>query len=63
MSKALYGFLGGPDPRTQAELATLRARIRELEAELAALRAPASVELPADDLDLALLATPNAALV
>ena len=38
MGKAIYGVLGGPDPRTAAELATLRARVRELEAELAELR-------------------------
>jgi hypothetical protein len=39
MAKALYGFSGGPDPRVVAELASLRSRVRELETEVAALRA------------------------
>lgn len=61
MAKALYGFHGGADPRLAAELATLRARVRALEAEVAALRA--EVTLADSDLDLALLADQDAALV
>ncbi|HEX6887645.1 MAG TPA: hypothetical protein VF143_06025 [Candidatus Nanopelagicales bacterium] len=63
MAKALYGFHGGLDPRTEAELATLRAKVRELEAEVAALRAREQVRLADEDLDLALLTTQDAALV
>lgn len=61
MAKALYGFHGGPDPRVQAELVMLRARVRELEAELAALRT-GPVDLD-PELDLDLLTAPDAALV
>jgi hypothetical protein len=39
MAKALYGHIGGPDPRLLTELATLRRRVAELEAEMARLRA------------------------
>lgn len=60
MAKALYGF-GGADPRLEAELATLRARVRTLEAEVAALRS--ELALPDAELDLALLADQDAALV
>jgi len=63
MAKALYGSHGGIDPRVAAELATLRARVRELEAEVAQLRSHADVALAAEDLDLALLATGDPALV
>ena len=63
MAKALYGSYGGPDPRTAAELAMLRARVRELEAELAELRAHDEVSLAPDSLDLALLTGKDAALV
>ena len=63
MAKALYGFHGGRDPRLEAELATLRARVRQLEAEVAELRSHADVGLDHDDLDLALLTSPDAALV
>ena len=62
MGKALYGFRGGPDPHTEAELAMLRARVRQLEAELAELRAT-TVAIPDADLDLDLLSTQDAALV
>lgn len=62
MAKALYGFVGGRDPKVDAELATLRARVRQLEAEVAELRAR-DLDLAQDDLDLALLASPDAALV
>jgi hypothetical protein len=62
MAKALYGFHGARDPRVEAELATLRARVRELEAEVAELRAVAG-GVPDDALDLELLASSDAALV
>lgn len=62
MGKALYGFHGGPDARMLAELATLRARVRQLEAELAQLRSTLDVPLE-DDIDLELLTTQDAALV
>ena len=65
MAKALYGFHGGPDPRLTAELATLRARVRELEAELARTRGAQDVSLVSDPLEesLDLLLSPDAALV
>ena len=66
MAKALYGFHGGPDPRMTAELATLRARVRELEAELARTRAAQDAALAADPLEESLdllLTSPDAALV
>jgi hypothetical protein len=61
MAKALYGVRGGADPRLEAELMMLRARVRTLEAELAELRA-ARVDLSAN-LDLGLLTTEDVALV
>lgn len=63
MAKALYGFHAGIDPRVEAELATLRARVRQLEAEVAELRSNAEVSLAEQDLDLALLGSRDAALV
>jgi hypothetical protein len=39
MAKALLGYVGGPDPRLLAEVAVLRRRVRDLEAELLRLRA------------------------
>jgi hypothetical protein len=63
MAKALYGFHGRIDPRVEAELATLRARVRQLEAEVAELRSHAEVSLVPEDLDLALLTSRDAALV
>ena len=63
MGKAIYGALGGPDPRTAAELATLRARVRQLEAELAEVRRAEQLEFAANDLDLALLTAQDTALV
>lgn len=52
MSKALYGFVGGPDPRLLAEIVALRARVRELESEVAMLRSGAAGELRDDAIDL-----------
>jgi hypothetical protein len=61
MAKALYGVRTPLDPRIESELMTLRARVRELEAEVAALRAAADVERDAA-LDLGLLTGEDAAL-
>jgi hypothetical protein len=61
MAKALYGVRAPLDPRIESELMTLRARVRELEAEVAALRAAAEVERDGG-LDLGLLAGEDAAL-
>lgn len=55
MSKALYGFVGGPDPRLLAEVVALRARVRELEAEVALLRSSHAGEPRDEALDLDLL--------
>ena len=44
MSKALFGHLGGPDPRLLAEVGRLRARVAELEAENESLRAQVLIE-------------------
>lgn len=60
MAKALYGFSGGPDPRVLAELASLRARVRELEAEVTTLRAQLLVT---EDLETLLTSQDTAALV
>lgn len=62
MAKALYGF-GPRDPRVEAELAVLRARVRELEAEVAELRSLGAEPLADESLDLALLGAQDAALV
>jgi hypothetical protein len=63
MGKAIYGAIGGPDPRMVAELATLRARVRALEAELSEYRDAHRGDLTQHDLDLQLLASPDTALV
>ena len=39
MAKALLGHIGGPDPRILAEIAVLRRRVNDLEAEVLRLRA------------------------
>ena len=39
MAKALFGHVGGPDPRTVMELRALRERVRTLETEVLRLRA------------------------
>ena len=39
MAKALLGYLGGPDPVVLAEIARLRGRVRDLEAEVDRLHA------------------------
>ncbi len=59
MSKALYVHRGCPDPRLAAELAALRSRVRDLEAEVALLRASLPDDAP---LELELLA-PDPALI
>jgi hypothetical protein len=38
MSKALFGHVGGPDPRMISEMRRLQQRVRDLEAELARLQ-------------------------
>ena len=38
MAKALYGHVGGPDPRIVSEMRRLQRRVRDLEAELARLQ-------------------------
>jgi len=38
MAKALYGHVGGPDPRLVSEMRRLQQRVRDLEAELARLQ-------------------------
>ena len=38
MSKALFGHVGGPDPRVVSEMRRLQQRVRDLEAELARLQ-------------------------
>jgi hypothetical protein len=62
MSKALYGVLGGADPHLLAELASLRAKVRQLEAELAQARSTRQVDLD-DELEISLLAAADPALV
>ena len=39
MAKALYGHVGGPDPRVIAEMRRLQRRVTELESELIRVRA------------------------
>lgn len=39
MAKALFGHVGGPDPRLVDEVRRLRDRVRDLEAELARVTA------------------------
>jgi hypothetical protein len=38
MSKALFGHVGGPDPRVVSEMRRLQQRVRDLEAELGRLQ-------------------------
>jgi len=63
MGKAIYGAVGGPDPRLAAELVALRARVRALEAELSEYRSAAPAERIDQDLDLQLLGSSDTALV
>ncbi len=57
MAKALLGAVGGPDPRTLHEVARLRRRVADLEAEILRLRAEndgleAALQSPAEQLTL-----------
>jgi len=38
MAKALFGHVGGPDPRMMSEMRRLQQRVRDLEAELTRLQ-------------------------
>ena len=38
MSRALFGHVGGPDPRMVSEMRRLQQRVRDLEAELVRLQ-------------------------
>jgi len=38
MAKALFGHVGGPDPRMLSEMRRLQQRVRDLEAELTRLQ-------------------------
>ena len=38
MAKALFGHVGGPDPRVVSEMRRLQQRVRDLEIELARLQ-------------------------
>ncbi|MDP9435859.1 MAG: hypothetical protein M3P93_11985 [Actinomycetota bacterium] len=53
MAKALYGHVGiGNDVRMAAEVRRLRARVAELEREVAALRAAQTLSVTDDDIRL-----------
>jgi len=56
MAKALLGHVGGSDPLVAAQLASLRGRVRDLEAEVMRLRAEndalAAASVPGDLLTL-----------
>jgi hypothetical protein len=46
MAKAILGHLGGPDPRLLAEVARLRRRVSDLQAEVERLSAENEALLP-----------------
>jgi hypothetical protein len=52
MAKALYGHVGGPDPRLVSEMRRLQQRVRDLEAELARLQDENDVLIAAVGQDL-----------
>ena len=52
MAKALYGHVGGPDPRMISEMRRLQQRVRDLEAELARLQEENDVLTAGVDHDL-----------
>jgi hypothetical protein len=52
MAKALYGHVGGPDPRMVSEMRRLQQRVRDLEAELARLQEENDVLTAGVDHDL-----------
>jgi hypothetical protein len=57
MSKALYGYVGGPDPRMVSEMRRLQQRVRDLEAELVRLQEEndALASAPSHDEDVLVL--------
>ncbi len=61
MAKALLGHVGGSDPVVAAQLASLRCRVRDLEAEVLRLRAEndalAAATVPGDLLTLDVTST------
>ena len=61
MAKALLGHVGGSDPVVAAQLASLRRRVRDLEAEVLRLRAEndalAAATVPGDLLTLDVTST------
>jgi hypothetical protein len=46
MAKAIFGHVGGPDPRLLAEVARLRRRVSELQSEVERLTAENQALLP-----------------
>lgn len=63
MAKALLGFVGAPsDQRLAAEVARLRGRVRELEAELSVVRAELTT-LRDHDAEVAQLRVPDEDMV
>jgi hypothetical protein len=52
MAKALYGHVGGPDPRMVSEMRRLQQRVHDLEAELARLQEEKEVLTAEADHDL-----------
>jgi hypothetical protein len=51
MAKALFGHVGGPDPRMVSEMRRLQQRVRDLEAELARLQEENDALAAGDDRD------------
>ena len=51
MAKALFGHVGGPDPRMVSEMRRLQQRVRDLEAELARLQEENDALAAGDDHD------------
>jgi hypothetical protein len=55
MAKALFGHVGGPDPRIVAEMRRLQRRVRDLEAELVRLQSENDVLASVDQDDVLVL--------